>query len=71
VANNTNLVMMFGHAHGRYLMARMTPSLDVEDNDDRRHARSCRFSREDEVKAIASGGMEESGQGPWRAVAEP
>jgi hypothetical protein len=32
--------MMFGYAHSGYLMAKMTPSPDVEDDDDGRHAGS-------------------------------
>jgi hypothetical protein len=31
-----NLVRMFGFAHGGYLMAKTTPSPDVEDGDDER-----------------------------------
>jgi hypothetical protein len=40
MAKNMNLVMMFGYAHGGYLMVKTTPSPVVEDNDDERHARS-------------------------------
>jgi hypothetical protein len=35
-----NLVRMFGYARGVYLMAKMTPSPDFEDNDDEHRARS-------------------------------
>jgi hypothetical protein len=31
---------MFGYVCGEYLMAKMTPSPDVEDDDDERHTRS-------------------------------
>jgi hypothetical protein len=48
---NTNLIMMFGYPHGGYLMARTTPSPDIEDDDDRCHARSCRSAAEDNAKA--------------------
>ncbi len=33
-AKNANLVMMFGYAHGRYLMAKTYSSPDVDDDDD-------------------------------------
>jgi hypothetical protein len=33
-AKKVNLVMMFGYASGGYLMAKMTPSSDVDDDDD-------------------------------------
>jgi hypothetical protein len=38
-------LVMFGYAHGGYLMARMTPSPEVEDVVDSPHARSCKTSR--------------------------
>ncbi len=40
-SKNTNLFMLCGYTNGVNLMTRMTPSADVEDNDDRHHARSC------------------------------
>jgi hypothetical protein len=45
MAKNTDLFMVCGYAHGRYLMARMTPAPDFEDDDDGCHVRSCRCSR--------------------------
>jgi hypothetical protein len=43
-AKNTNLVRMFGYAHGRYLMVKTAPSPDGENDDDGRHTTSYRFS---------------------------
>jgi hypothetical protein len=48
-------------------MVKMTPSPDVDD-DDGRYARSCRFSRQ--RWTTSNGRMDESGQGPRKAVAK-
>jgi hypothetical protein len=53
VVKKTKLIMTFGYARGGYLMAKTTPSPDFDDDDDRRHARSCRVSPEGETMADA------------------
>ncbi len=70
MAKNTNLVMMFGQAHGRYLMGRKTLFPDVEDDDDGHHARSALPVAKDKTMTDdPHSRMDESGQGPRRAVA--
>jgi hypothetical protein len=66
-----SLVIMFGYAHSRYLMARMTPSPDVADDVDGRHNKSCKSSHrgQGEGGETSAGCMDESDQGPRRALA--
>jgi hypothetical protein len=50
------------------LMAKMTPSPDVEDDDDERHTRSWVPAGGDAKADDFDRRMDESGQGPRRAV---
>ncbi len=43
-------LLMFGYAHGRYLMARKTPYPDVEDEDNGIMPRAIYLAAEDEAK---------------------
>jgi hypothetical protein len=60
--------MMLGYTLGGYLIARTNFSLDVGDNDERCHDKSPRYGRR--RRTISTRHMDESGQGPKRAVAE-
>jgi hypothetical protein len=50
-AKNANLVMMFGYAHGRYLMAKTYSSPDVDDDDDSTMPGASDPAAEDEARA--------------------
>ncbi len=58
-----SLALMFGYTTGRYLMARVTSTPDVEDAVDGLHARSCRTSRQRQ----GEGGQPQPG--PWSSPA--
>jgi hypothetical protein len=60
---------MCGYTDGRYLMAKTTPSPDVEDVNGRRNARSQDPAAEDKVKAERfARHIDDSSQGPKRAM---
>jgi hypothetical protein len=60
--------MMLGYTLGGYLIGRTNFSRDVGDNDEGCHDKSPRYGRQ--RWTISTRHMDESGQGPKRAVAE-
>jgi hypothetical protein len=60
--------MMLGYARGGYLKTKTTPSPVLDDDEDGRYAKSCRFGRRSQTTANKR--MDESCKRPRRAVAE-